>query len=172
MTTHRTPHSRAITLAIIGTALVGLYALWAGIQILILNPLTAVPGKTLAQIQIDLAAAGETFAEAYVIGTLALGIVLAIVALITIIFWKDASPASAVVIYCGLLAAGALGYFGASFGPGMNLADTYMISGGDVSPWAIPLYIVSTLAVVVGIVALIAARPGNATSRGAQLVAG
>lgn len=138
-----------------------LYAVWASIQILILNPLAAVPGKTLEQIRGDLASAGESFAEAYVIGVLLVGVALAAITLVAIAIWKDATPASATLIYCGLLSFGAFGYFWASFGPGMSLADTYGISGGDASPWAVPLYVVSALALVGALVALFASLPGR-----------
>lgn len=171
MSTHHQTHARAVALAIAGTALVILYALWAGIQILVLNPLAAVPGSTLAQIRVDLENAGETFAEAYVIGILAVGVVLAAIALVSVALWKGATPASTALMYCGILALGAFGYFWASFGPGMSLADTYAISGGDVSPWALPLYIVSVLALMGAMLTLVVSRP-RPIARGVQPAAG
>ena len=39
-------------------------------------------------------------------------------------------------------------------GPGMALADTYGIGGGDHSPWAWPIYVVSALALA-GLVAVV-----------------
>lgn len=50
--------------------------------------------------------------------------------------------------FLALLMLGAVGYFVASFGAGMALADTFGISGADYSPWARPLYVVSALAAV------------------------
>ena len=47
-----------------------------------------------------------------------------------------------------LLALGAPAYFWANFGPGMALADTFFVSGGDHSPWSAPLYVTSGLAVL------------------------
>lgn len=40
----------------------------------------------------------------------------------------------------------------ASFGPGMALADTFLISGGNHSLWYLPLYAVSALAFVAVII--------------------
>jgi hypothetical protein len=53
-----------------------------------------------------------------------------------------------------MIVLGTPAYFFASFGPGMSLADTYPISGGDHSPWARPLYAASALALLalVGVV--------------------
>lgn len=143
MTQHR---SRPLLVAIVGTVLVVAYAALAAVQILILNPLAAAPGRTLAQIHTDMDAAGESVNNGMTIGILAVGVLLAVVVLIATVAGSAVSAVGTTAIYLTLLVAGALGYFAASFGWGISLADTYGISGADYSPWALPLYAVSLLA--------------------------
>ena len=63
---------------------------------------------------------------------------------------------SLAVLALGLasLVAASPAYFMASVGPGMALADTYGVGGGDHSPWAWPIYVVSVLALA-GLVAVV-----------------
>ena len=147
--TPRTP----LVIAAIGTAAVAAYAAWAAVQILVLNPLAAMPGRSLAEIHADMDAAGQGVSIASTIGLLAVGVVLAIAAL-AVVIGRPGIPARAVAaVYLALLIAGALGYWFAAFSWGMSLADTYGISGGDHSPWARPLYAVS-VAALAGLVAV------------------
>ncbi len=55
---------------------------------------------------------------------------------------------SVVCAYLALLVVGVAGYFVASFGPGMGLADTYGISGGDYAYGGAALGVVSLLALL------------------------
>lgn len=157
--------SRAVV-AVTGTGLVIAYAVLAVVQILVLNPLAAAPGRDLAQIQRDLEAAGQSLMPAFAIGVPAFGVVLAIL-LAVLGRLLHASGRDLTLGYLLLLAAGTPAYFVASFGAGMSLADTYMIDGGDHSPWARPLHAASTAAIVllviVGVVETIrAARRSRA----------
>ncbi|GAA1661772.1 hypothetical protein [Microbacterium lacus] len=93
-----------------------------------------------------MAAVGESLNTPITAGILGLGIGLAIILFVLIVVRPDATPLAAVFGYLVLLAFGAPAYFIASFGAGMGLADTYMISGADYSPWARPLYLTSFLA--------------------------
>ncbi|HWM16403.1 MAG TPA: hypothetical protein VNP97_07450 [Microbacterium sp.] len=138
-------HRTAVVLAAVGTVLVSAYAGLAALQILVLNPLAAAPGRELDQIHADMAAVGETLNAPMTAGVLGIGIGLAIVLFVLIAVRRDATPLAAVFSYLVLLAFGAPAYFVASFGAGMGLADTYMISGADYSPWARPLYLISFL---------------------------
>lgn len=135
--------------AIVGTLVLFAYAVVAAVQIAVLNPLAAVPGAGLEQIRADVAAAGESLGSWWVLmaGGPAIGTVLLVRS------WKhpDVHPHRLAMTYLVVLALGALAYFVASFAPGMALADTYLISGTDHSPWSMPLYAVSALAVVAGI---------------------
>lgn len=135
----------AITVSVIGVLAVVLYATLGAVQILVLNPLAAVPGKSIAEIRAGMSEAGEVIDTGMVLGIFGLGVLIALgVAALAI---KDAAPARlTVLLYCAVLVMGAPAYFIASFGPGMSLADAYGISGGDYSPWARPLYVASLFA--------------------------
>ena len=142
-----------------GFLLVLAYAVLAVVQILILNPLAAVPGRTLEQIHADLTARNESLAIPFVFFELAIGPLLAGVLLWLALMGRQRSALKSAVFALVLLGLGPLVYFFASFGAGMSLADTYGISGGDHSPWAGPLYVTSLLAwvalLVIGVVVAI-----------------
>ncbi|MFT3876207.1 MAG: hypothetical protein QM708_07290 [Propioniciclava sp.] len=141
-------------MSLAGTALVVLYAAFAAVQILVLNPLAAVPGQSLDQIHAGLAAQGETLAPPLVLITLGIGVALALAVLVRSWRHHDTDPWSAILSYSALLTLGAPAYFVASFGPGMALADAYGISGADYSPWAAPLYVISLITLVSTVVAM------------------
>ncbi|GAA2981565.1 hypothetical protein JOD63_002627 [Microbacterium terrae] len=148
MSSIRVSHRRAVVVAAVGTVLVCAYAALALTQIFWLNPLAAVPGASLEQIHADMAAAGENLSPGVAVTVVAIGPLLAIGVLVAAIFVSTSTPRAIGVAYLLLLMLGAPGYFAASFGAGMGLADTYGISGADYSPWAIPLYFTSALAFV------------------------
>lgn len=137
-----------IAIAVTGTVAVAVYSFLAGLQILVLNPLAAAPGKDLDQIREDMAAANESLGAPFVVGFLGLGVALAIFVLVLVLARRDMAPLTAAFLYLVVLMLGAPAYFVASFHTGMGLADTYMIRGGDHSPWALPLYATSALAVI------------------------
>ena len=152
-----------LRVAMIGVVVVAAYAAWAAVQILVLNPLAAQPGRSLAEIYAEMAAVGETMPVVRTLVFLALGVVIAVVvAGLSIRSRLDASVTA--LLFCIVLALGVPAYFIASFGPGMNLADAFWISGGDTSPWAAPLYVVSLLAsgAIVGLAVRLARRPAPA----------
>ena len=142
MTDSRRP---TFVIAVLGTLAVGLYAVWGAVQILVLNPLAAAPGMTLTEIHTALTAANERIGVIAVVAFLASGLVIAVIAA-TVLVSRRAAPELAAAVFLGILVLGTPAYFVASFGPGMALADTFMISGADASPWAAPLYVVSLLA--------------------------
>lgn len=137
----------AVAVAIIGAGTLIAYALLAAVQILVWNPLAAVPGTGLAQIYSEVAAAGESMGAGRVIAFLAVG-PLAALALLVAVWRRPVRQARNVAVLYLLLALGAPATFWASFGPAVALADTYFVSGGDHSPWTVPLYLASGLAVV------------------------
>lgn len=147
---------------------VAAYSAWALVQILVLNPLAAVPGVSLQQIYADVEAAGQSMDVWLVVTFLAVGplATLAIAVLATI---RSVSPWLPSMVGLALLALGPVAYWWASFAPGMGLADTYLISGGDHSPWAWPLVIVSLLAfvalVALGVRGLLHSRRRTALER-------
>ena len=154
MNSTRRLSARAV--ALIGTGAVVAYALLAAVQILVWNPQAAVPGVGLDQIYADVAATGESMAAGMVIAFLAVGPLLAIALLVGV--WRRPEGRASVVgvRFLVLLALGAPAYFWANFGPGMALADTFFVSGGDHSPWSAPLYVTSGLAVLALVVFLLA----------------
>lgn len=138
---------RVRMIALLGTLAVLSYGLLAALQIAVLNPLAAVPGKGLGQIYADAASAGQPMGAGWLF--MAVGPVIAVAIMLWAWRQLELQPSRIALTYVVLVALGAPAYFFASFGPGMALADTYMISGGDYSPWAMPLYVVSGLAVIV-----------------------
>lgn len=144
--------TRPVAVAVIGLVVVTVYAAWAALQILVLNPLAAAPGRSLAQIHAEMDAAGQAVGIPPTLGVLAIGPLLAAAVLVGVSRGHLAARTTA-MLTLALLALGAFGYFWASFMWGMNLADTYGIGGGDHSPWARPLYAVS-LASLVGLIAV------------------
>lgn len=135
---------RATAAGVVGVLVIVSYAVLAACQILVLNPLAAVPGESLGQVYADLTAANEPISAAPVIAILAVGPVLAG-------GWAllGRRLASAVLVAAGhltLLILGAPAYWIASFGPGMALADAYGISGADHAPWSTVLIIASAAA--------------------------
>ncbi len=144
--------------SIVGACGVTAYAVLAAVQILVLNPLAAVPGASLAQIHREMAAAGESPWTAGTLTVLGIGVALALLVLVLLWVRDDRSALAAALAYLGLLVCGAPAYFIASFGPGMALADTYGISGGDHAPYGLVLYAISALAVVaMAVVAIVSA---------------
>lgn len=133
--------------ATVGFGAVGVYAGVAALQILVWNPLAAVPGATLGEISSEIAAARQSFSVASVLGYLALGPLLALVPLV--LAWRGMlTGLGAATAVSALISVGAPGYFVASFAPGMALADTYGISGGDHAPGGMVLMLVSASAFV------------------------
>ena len=153
---------RPLVVAVVGTGAVFAYALLAADQILELNPIAAVPGAELSQIYADVAAAGESMGAPLVLASLAVGPIVAIVLLVRTWRRPDGEARIVATQYLALVALGALGYFWASFGPGMALADTYLIGGQDHSQWAAPLQATSGVAFVV----FIMLAPGAVTMAG------
>lgn len=139
-------------ISIVGTVLVTLYAVWAYFHIMVLNPLAAVPGLPLEEIwrQVD-ASQGSTH-RILVPAILVLGPLLALALLVVGQQWAPSRPGGIAAGYLWLLVLGAPAEFAASFSPGMNLADTYAISGADASPWGLPLLAISGLALLALIV--------------------
>lgn len=149
-------HRGTVLIAVVGALVVTAYAVWGAVHILVVNPLAAVPGSSLDQIYTAIADAGQMFSMAWVLGILGLGAVLAIAAACVCIATKG-PPIVAASGPLVLLVLGAPAYFLASFGPGMALADTFLISGRGYSPGHLPLYAISALAAVAVIVLAVGA---------------
>lgn len=149
--------------ALAGVAAVTLYAALAAVQILVLNPLAAAPGLTLDEIRARMSDAGEAIGQPMVFGILGTGVVFAIL-FAAVVIVRGTPPLVAAMCFLAVLAGGTPAYFVASFGPGMALADTFMIDGADASHWSLVLYgmsVLSLLLVVIG--AVVAARRSDLT---------
>lgn len=158
---------QTLWISIVGVLAVTIYAALAAVQILVLNPLAAAPGLTLDQIRAELSGAGESLNAPTTIMILGVGVVLAL-ALAVIVMTSRAVPMIAAAGFLSLLMLGAPGFFIASFGPGMALADTFMISAGIYLPGVRAFYITSAsaaaLLVLGGVVAVLRARSAPATA--------
>lgn len=132
-------------MSVAGVVAVTLYAAWAAVQVLVLNPMAAVPGVPLHEIHATMTAQRQWQGTGPVYGILGFGVLLAAVVAVFAIAQR-VHPIVPAMSFLVLLLFGAPAYFIASFGPGMGLADTYMIGGADASPWARPLYAISLLA--------------------------
>lgn len=155
-----------LVIALVGTVAVAAYAALAALQILVFNPLAGAPGLTLEQIHADMAAMNQAPGTAGVLIFLGLGVVLALTLLVLLVRRADTTPRATAYAYLLMLALGAPVYFAVSFGPGMSLADTYFISGGDQAPWGAVLYGVSLAAVICVAISLVVARPKPAPHSG------
>lgn len=138
------PRPGVIT-AIAGVTLVAAYATLGALQVLILNPLAAAPGLSLAQIHAELAAANESLSTVPVIIFVVLGLLLAGSVAVFAFTAPGASPTAVTMFFLVILAFGTPAYFVASFSAGMSLADTFAISGGDHSGWSTVLYVTSAI---------------------------
>ena len=156
----------AVRAAAVGFAVVMLYAIAGALQILVWNPLAAVPGATLGQIRADMALAGESLSANGVLAWAGIGLLLAGVILLVATMRRTSRVWPVVAAYLVLLVFAAPGHFFVSFGPGMSLADTFLISGADHTPWGMVLYLVSAAALLTLIVVII--RAARAVSAGAE----
>lgn len=138
----------AVTIAIVGFAIVAAYAVLGALQILVLNPLAAAPDLALPEIQAAVAEAGESLPPFPVIIFVSLGLLLAAHVMLYAIAAPDPRPGIVAIMMLVILALGAPAYFAASFPAGMALADTFMISGGDHSRWSALLFLTSATALV------------------------
>lgn len=131
-----------------GVIAITAYAALAALQILVLNPLAAAPGDlSLVEIRAAMSDAGESLMPTTVLGILGAGVCLGIGTAAVCILTRS-HPIVPTTTFLALLIGGAPAYFVASFGPGMALADTFGIGGGDASPWAVPLYAVSAMSAI------------------------
>ncbi len=140
--------------AVAGTLVVAGYAAVLRQQILVWNPLAAAPGRILDRILAEVAQADESLSAAGVSILAGLGVALAVLVGTAgcMLRWPALRIAQAQLL---LVVLGAPAYWVASFGPGMALADTFAIGGGDHAPGGAALQLVS-LAALAALIALTA----------------
>lgn len=140
------PGSR-VSVTVLGVLACTAYAVVGCLQILVWNPLAAVPGRELGEIHRLMREAREPMAVDSVLIRGALGVVLA-VAVAVVGARRRWNTQQFLVTFLGVLVLGAPWYFFASFGPGMSLADAFAIGGGDHAPWGLVLCGVSGMALL------------------------
>jgi hypothetical protein len=136
-----------VIFGVLGTLAVIAYAVFAEIQILVLNPLAAVPNESLEAIWARMSPPGAIDRQ-LTTGILSVGVILAVVLLAGSLLSLRGRPRAVAAGFLGLLVLGAPAYVLASFSPGLNLADTFGVDGADYSPWANVLYAASAVALV------------------------
>jgi hypothetical protein len=135
--------------AVSGTLVVTAYAALLAVNALVLDPLAAVPGKSLPEIYAGVDAIGMDSRQdvVAVLVTAGIGVVLAVT--ITVIALRKRMPAPVVAVcHLALLALGAVATFQSGFFLGMDVADAFGVSGGAHGPWAGVLYGTSLVALV------------------------
>lgn len=148
MTSPSSPSTRPPrAIGVLGTAAVVAYALFAALQIQVLNPLATVPGSSLRQIHAAVGQGADTMGWGLMIAALVPGPLIAAAAAWA--GWQGRlSATTLLMVMLALLTLGSFVYFVASFPAGMTLADTFMVGGADHAPWANFLHAVSMLAAV------------------------
>ena len=147
----RVPNRFRVVVASVGTALVVAYALVGSLQVLVWNPLAAVPGLTLPEIHAELDRVGQSFSATRVILWAVLGVSVATLLAASTLRPNGLALSHVAFAYSLLLVGGAPSLFCVAFLPGMQLADGFGTAGGDHSPWARPLFSTSFLAMIVAI---------------------
>lgn len=133
--------------AVLGMLAVTAYALFAALQIQVLNPLATVPDSTLREIHAAVGRTADTMGWGLMIALLLPGPMIAGAAALAGIR-RRLSAATFTLIMLVLLAGGSPVYLLASFPAGMTLADTFGVGGADHAPWAMILHAISLLALV------------------------
>lgn len=136
-----------VVVAFVCLAAVASYAVFGVFQILVWNPLAAVPRHDLAEIHALMAAVNESINIPLVIGYGVIGILLSIV-LSGIAIGIGAPLSTIVIVNLGVLVGGAPAYAFASFAPGMGIADSFGVSGADYAPWGEYLYALSAVSLL------------------------
>ncbi len=136
----------AVWAGIVGLVVVAGYAAAGALQVLVWNPLAAVPGATLAEIHAVLAREDESLAAPAVLAWAVTGVILAALVLAGAVARRTWHMRNVVLLDLLLLVLAAPAHWFASFPAGMGLADAFAISGGDHAPWGKVLYLVSAVA--------------------------
>lgn len=150
--------SPSVWAAMAGFGLVTVYAVVGALHIMVWNPSAAVPGATLAEIRAEMAVAHEYAGTHLVVAWAVAGILLG-AGLLFAALLRKISAAGATILFLLVIVLGAPSMMFASFAPGMGLADTFDISGGDHAPWGSLLYLASTVALLVLVLFLVRNHP-------------
>ncbi|MFC8041849.1 hypothetical protein ACFUOZ_21045 [Paenarthrobacter sp. NPDC057355] len=141
-----------------GLAAIAAFALTGALQILVWNPLAAVPGASLEEIHAGLAQANESLSAPGVLLWALLGTGLGAVVVLLTATRRISRMRTVILLDLLILGLGAPSYFWASFPAGMALADAFFISGGDHAPWGGLLYLVSVAALAAALAVTVMTR--------------
>jgi hypothetical protein len=141
--------NRRTTLLLAGPIIVAAYAIVAVLIITVWDPIAAVPTLSYGEIVVELARHGvDVSAVAMMLGVWAgLGVALS-AGVSALALTRVPRPWTVIAWQLALLVAGAPALFVASFTLGMDVADTFGVSGQPHTPWTGVLYQVSALACV------------------------
>jgi len=157
-----------IVVAVVGVLVVALYAALLAVNALVLDPLAAVPGATLAEIHRHLDAQGfHVQTDIVVVIVLAsVGVVLAAGLSVLLFVTQVPTHVIAAVLLAVVVLGGPASFWG-GFALGMDVADGYGTDGGDHTIWAGVLYVTSLVALIAIPVVLVAGerRRGRAALR-------
>lgn len=157
-----------IVVAVVGVLVVALYAALLAVNALVLDPLAAVPGATLAEIHRHLDAQGFHVQTdiVVVIALASVGVVLAAGLSVLLLVTRAPTHVIAAVLLAVVVLGGPASFWG-GFALGMDVADGYGTDGGDHTIWAGVLYVTSLVALIAIPVVLVAGerRRGRAALR-------
>lgn len=150
---------KAAWMGIVGFLFIAAYSVAGLLQILVLNPLAAVPGATLDEINAQMERANDSLAAPMVIAWAAIGTLLAAGVLIGAHAQRLSAEAAAVLNLLIIVLAAPSHWF-VSIPAGLGIADVFATTGGDHAPWGMVLYGVSAAALAVLVLHLVR-RPGR-----------
>jgi len=156
-------HALRVTVGLLGLTAIAAYAATAALQILVWNPLAAVPGASLEEIHLGLARANESIPAATVVTCALIGTALGVTVVLAAATRRISKLRTVVLLDLLILGLGAPSYFWVSFPAGMALADAFAISGGDYAPWGGLLYLVSAAALTTALAVAVMTRRPRAT---------
>lgn len=137
-----------IVVAVVGVVVVAAYAALLAVNALVLDPLGAVPGRSLEQIYARVDVGNDVAQD--VVGVLVvagIGVGLALTA--AVVGLASRLPTTTIaVLHLGILAAGALATFQSGFWLGMDVADSWPTDGAAHTIWSGVLYLTSLAALI------------------------
>jgi hypothetical protein len=149
-------HARTVV-SLGGVVAVTAYAAFLALHALVLDPLAAVPGRSLAAISARVDAIGMSTTQDVVGVLVTAGIGVALAIGVAVLGIRQRIPASVVAVgHLALLALGAVAVFQSGFFLGMDVADAYGVDGGDHGPSG-PVLLGTSLVALVAIPAVLLA---------------
>lgn len=152
-----------IVVAVVGVLVVALYAALLAVNALVLDPLAAVPGATLAGIHAELIQQGFHVQTdiVVVIALASVGVVLAAGLSVLLLVTRAPTHVIAAVLLAVVVLGGPVSFW-SGFALGMDVADGFGTDGGDHTIWAGVLYVTSLVALIAIPVVLVVGQAAHA----------